>query len=48
MEMVHETLNAFQGSFLAELDALGRNLNQQIDQEAAVVRAQWAKNHYRM
>jgi len=39
MEMVHETLNNFQTSFLNELDDLGQNLKNQINEEGAFVRA---------
>eukprot|EP00347_Sterkiella_histriomuscorum_P003683 403363344 len=48
MEMVHETLNEFQASFLNELDELGQNLKNQINEEGQFVRAQWAQNHQRM
>jgi hypothetical protein len=45
MEKVHETLNEFQRSFLNELDELGKNLKNQINEEGAFVRAQWTANH---
>lgn len=48
MERVHETMNAFQASFLAELEELGHDLKQQIDEEAAVVREHWRAAHERM
>lgn len=48
MLMVHETLNAFQQKFQQELEDLGTNLKNQINEEAAVVRATWDANHKRM
>lgn len=48
MDLVHETLNAFERDFVNRLDTLGNDLKDQINEEGAFVRAQWKANHERM
>jgi len=39
MDLVHETLNAFERDFVNKLDTLGNDLKDQINVEGAFVRA---------
>ena len=48
MNLVHETLDAFEKDFVNRLNVLGENLNEQINVEGQFVRAQWKANHERM
>ena len=48
MAIVHETLNAFQIKFESELEILAQDLNEQITEEAEIVRQVWSENHERM
>ena len=41
MQMVHETLDAFQQKFQSELENLGEYLHNQINEEGMFVRATW-------
>lgn len=48
MNMVHDTLDAFERDFVNRLQTLGDDLKHQINEEGAFVRAQWKANHERM
>lgn len=48
MNMVHNTLDAFEREFVNKLNTLGDNLKNQINVEGDFVRAQWKANHQRM
>lgn len=48
MNMVHDTLDAFERDFVNRLHTLGDDLKHQINEEGAFVRAQWKANHERM
>jgi len=48
MDLVHETLDAFERDFVNRLELLGNDLKDQINVEGAFVRAQWKANHERM
>lgn len=48
MNMVHDTLDAFERDFVNKLETLGTDLKDQINEEGAFVRAQWKANHERM
>ncbi len=48
MNIVHQTLDAFEKDFVDRLNVLGNNLKEQINEEGKFVRAQWTANHERM
>lgn len=48
MNIVHQTLDAFEKDFVDRLNTLGDNLKDQINEEGKFVRAQWAASHKRM
>jgi len=48
MNIVHNTLDAFEKDFVNRLNTLGDNLKHQINVEGEFVRAQWKANHERM